>query len=129
VPLEALLGKAPNRKPLRVVAFRQKSVRLECRECGLRFSIDPENLAETVARQKAPTPEKIEAQAREVAARDPRQYLTALASTKELAARFIAEQRNEILEPHRRGVAMAKPRKGQIRFPKRNARSDGKEDH
>jgi hypothetical protein len=127
MPLEAVLGKAPSRKPLRIVAFRQRSVRLECRECGLRFSIDPENLAETVARREAPTPTQIEAQARQAAADDPRQYLATLARTNELAAQFATEQRNRVLEPHRRGVAMTKPRKGQIRFPKRNSRNDGKE--
>ena len=52
--IAALLGGQTQTKPLRVVAFRVSSVRLECRECGLRFSIDPENFTRTVAEQKDP---------------------------------------------------------------------------
>src|SRR5215216_4024256 len=82
--IEAMLGMSnPNAKPLRIVAFRPRSVRLECRECGLRFSIDPENLADTIVRREAPTAAEIERQARERSADDPRQYLANLALLKD----------------------------------------------
>jgi hypothetical protein len=118
-PLAALANLGSQHKPLRVVAFRPRSIRLECRACGLRFSIDPENLADTFAKRQAPTPEMIERQAREATAESPGQYLDALAEFKRLAIRFEAEQRNRILGPHRQGVAAATPRKRPIRFPKR----------
>src|SRR3954451_284336 len=66
--MEALLDMgSPDRKPLRVVAYRPNSIRLECRECGLRFSVDPVNLADTLAQREAPTAAMIETQARQAA--------------------------------------------------------------
>jgi transcription elongation factor Elf1 len=106
-------------KPLRVVAYRKSSARLACRECGLRFSIDVENFASTIAEQQRPSDAVLEAQARERAAGDPRQYLPALARGRVLADRFVEEQRQAILAPHRRGITVDKPRRGAIRFPKR----------
>jgi hypothetical protein len=111
-------------KPLRVVAYRTSSVRLGCRECGLRFSIDVENFAHTLAEKQRPSPGQIEAQARASSADDPRQYLAALARARELADQFVGEKRQAILEPQRRGASEGKPRRGQIRFPKRQPKED-----
>jgi hypothetical protein len=120
---EAMFGMdSPDRKPLRVVAFRPNSTRLECRDCGLRFSVDPENLADAFAQREAPTPAMIEAKARQAAKDNPALYLDALAETRRSAARFVDEQREKVLGPHRRAVAMAKPRKRQIRFPSKRKR-------
>jgi hypothetical protein len=120
--LEAVMplpsGASSTTKPLRIVAFRQKSIRLECRECGLRFSIDPANLADVIVGREAPPQEVIEAWARKDAA-TPGQYLETLAHHKKAIARKAAEERNRIVQLHRQGVAAAAPRKGQIRFPKR----------
>lgn len=115
---------SPGRKPLRVVAYRPKSIRLECRECGLRFSIDPVNLADTLAQREAPTPAMIETQARQAAKDNPALYLDALSQSKRLAARLVDEQRAKVLEPHRQALDAARPRKGQIRFPTRSKGSD-----
>jgi hypothetical protein len=109
-------------KPLRIVAFRQKSIRLECRQCGLRFSIDPANLADVIVGREAPPQEVIERWARRDVA-TPGQYLETLAQVKKAVARATEEERNRILALHRQGVAAAAPRKGQIRFPPRKGAS------
>jgi hypothetical protein len=104
---------------LRIVAYRPKSIRLECPQCGLRFSIDPENFADVAARQEVPPPSIIEQHAKRLVADNPSQYLDALAATKAKVARKLAERRSQILSLHLEGVQKATPRKGQIRFPKR----------
>ena len=40
---------------LRVVTYRRSSVRLECRRCGLRFSIDPSQVADAFGESGAPS--------------------------------------------------------------------------
>lgn len=108
-----------DRKPLRVIAFRIRSIRLECRSCGLRFSVDPDNLADVVAEKQQPTPAKIEADAREKAGNNPTAYLPTLMEMQRLAAEFRHRNREKVLAPHRRALQAARPRKGQVRFPKR----------
>jgi hypothetical protein len=109
---------------LRIVAYRQRSIRIECRRCGLRFSIDPANFADVRARAEVPPPEMlqgmIEDKARSVMATNPGvEYLTALLVAKDSVQRFVDHQRDQVLNLHREGVKAAKPRRGQIRFPKR----------
>jgi hypothetical protein len=44
---------SPDGRPgwtLRVVAYRQRTIRLECPVCGLRFSIDVENFSDVIGR-------------------------------------------------------------------------------
>jgi transcription elongation factor Elf1 len=41
----------PEGLELRVVAYRRRSIRLECRLCGLRFSVDEETLAQAIGRE------------------------------------------------------------------------------
>jgi hypothetical protein len=106
-------------KPLRVIAYRKTSVRLECRECSLRFSVDVRNFAHAVAERQRPPDDVVERAARKLAADDPTQYLHALAHCRQQADKFVVDQRRAILEPHRRGIAAGKPRRGRIRFPKR----------
>jgi transcription elongation factor Elf1 len=43
-------GGLSDAEPLRVVAYRRKTVRVECSECGGRFSFNPLQLADAVAR-------------------------------------------------------------------------------
>ena len=117
-PIE-LFGAPPDRKPLRIVAFRHKSIRLECRDCGIRFSIDPENFADVVARKHAPPRDAMEAQARTMVADAPGKYLSALAAVKQTVERRVDEERRRIVDLHRQGLGDAKPRKGAIRFPPR----------
>ena len=119
MPLD-LFGAPPDRKPLRVVAFRQKSIRLECRDCGIRFSIDPENFADIVARKHAPPPQAMEAQARTMTAEAPGKYLSALAAVKQTVERRLDDERRQIVDLHRQGVQAATPRKRPIRFPPRS---------
>lgn len=105
-------------KGVRVVAFRAKAIRLECRGCGLRFSINPENLADVYADQRAPDEAEIERKAVEMAADNPARYLEELTRAKAAANSYRSKKRDEILGPHRLGVTTATPRKRRIRFPK-----------
>jgi hypothetical protein len=109
----------PTTKPLRIVAYRPKSIRIECRTCGLRFSIDPENFADTVARSESPPPETIERRVRQETADSPGDYLTALHKAQQAFEHRTRRRRNEIVGWHRQGVEAAAPRKGAIRFPAR----------
>ena len=115
LPLEGMLGRGTSRKPLRVVAYRPRSVRLECRDvvAVLDRSRDTWRRDRPAAGTNGA---QVEAQTRQAAADDPGQYLAALARAKELAVRYTAEQRNVILDRSRRGVADATPRKAQIRL-------------
>ena len=120
--LGALAGDDDDRKPLRVVAYRKNSVRLACRTCGMRFSIDVENFADTVAERQRPPAEVVEREAQKRTADDPGEYLTALAALRQHTDRLVDERRRAIRELQRRAVAAEKPRRGQIRFPKRNVK-------
>jgi hypothetical protein len=115
----AMFGGNDDRKSLRVIAYRKTSVRLECRECSLRFSVDVENFAHAVAEQMRPPDAVVEQQARQLATDDPTEYLSALAHCRKMADRFVADQERTILVPHRLGTAADQPRRGRIRFPKR----------
>ena len=86
-------------------------------DCGVRFSVDPENFADVVARKHAPPPDAIEAQARTMVADAPGKYLSALAAVKQTVERRVDEERRRIVDLHREGVQAAKPRKRPIRFP------------
>ena len=111
---------AEDRAPLHVVAFRIKSVRMECPECGLRFSIDPVNLADVVGRKAAMPKDQIEFEAQMMAREDPSRYLEALTRVKALNDRQVREARNRVLEPHRKGVETTNSRSsGRVRFPKK----------
>lgn len=109
----------PRRQPLRIIAIRPTSIRLECADCGLRFGIHPVNLADVLAAEKTPSPEQIEALARKDAAANLQSYHSVLAHYRREVDRIVGEEREKVLGPHREAIAAAKPRKGQIRFPKR----------
>ena len=123
-PVESMMVPLPMRSKsgsssLRVFAYRQKSIRLECRECGLRFSIDPVNLAEVMARQMTPPRDVVEEKARQLADGDPSAYLGGLARVREAANRFVEEERHRVVSLHLDGLKSTTPRKRPIRFPKR----------
>jgi transcription elongation factor Elf1 len=107
-------------KPLRVVAYRKSSVRLACRTCGLRFSIDVKNFADVVAERGRPPDGEIEAAARKLSKDNPADYLAVLAHCRTRADDYVRDQRNEILQHHQAGVAADRPRRGRINFPKRS---------
>ena len=117
--LGALMGADDQRRPLRIVAYRKSSVRLECRDCGLRFSIDVDNFARTQAERQRPPAKVIEGWARKEIADNPGEYLTALAALRHQVDQVVDERRQAIVELHHRALATAKPRRGQIRFPGR----------
>jgi transcription elongation factor Elf1 len=111
-------GEESDAKPLRVVAYRKTSVRLGCRNCGLRFSIDVKNFATAVAERGRPPDGEIEAAARRLA-KEPAEYLGLLAHFRSKADTHVRDQRNEILRHHQAGLAAERPRRSRINFPKR----------
>jgi hypothetical protein len=123
-PLESMLVPVPMQSrngssSIRVIAYRQKSIRLECRECELRFSIDPVNFAKVRARQMTPPREMVEEKARHRAGGNPSAYLGALADVRESANRFVREERDRVVSLHLDGLKSTTPRRRPIRFPKR----------
>lgn len=111
-------------QPLRIVAYRKTSVRLACRSCGLRFSIDVPNFATSVAERRRPPDSQIDAMARSLVKDNPADYLKALTHCRSQADAYVTEQRNEILNHHLEGLAAERPRRGTIRFPKRQPTAD-----
>jgi hypothetical protein len=119
VPMQFHSDNGGGKASVRVIAYRPKSIRLECRDCGLRFSIDPVNFADVRARQMTPPADIIENQARKLADGDAGQYLNALAAVRASAARHVRGERDRVISLHLDGVGQAQPRKGHIRFPPR----------
>jgi hypothetical protein len=112
-------GSDADRSSLRVVAYRDRSIRLACRKCGLRFSIDPANYATVIATKMGPPPGLVEKEARKNSAGDPGRYLEELAKAREVVQRVLQAERDRVLNLHIQGLKAAKPRKRPIRFPKR----------
>lgn len=117
--MAALRGGGDEVKPLRVVAYRKTSVRLGCRNCGLRFSIDISNFADVVAERERPSVREVERHARELTKDHPGEYLVCLVLCREKADEVVRDQRNEILRHHQAGLAADSPRRGRINFPER----------